>query len=244
MQHHDEVTVSQQAMSPLLHLAIEKNVSVETLEKLVDLHERVSAREAAKEFADAMARFQSSCPPVHKASTARVATKSGGAYEYRYAELDEIARTVRPHLHKEGLSYSWDSQVSEDGKRITVVCTVTHSNGHKASASFAAPTAALTSAMSPQQEVAAALTFGKRQSLISVLGLTTTDQDTDASTGTGPCITPAQVEVLEALLDRRGNGAREKVLGFFKVSTLEEIPASRFDWLKSDLEAKLAKEGK
>lgn len=234
------VVVHEGGMSPLLHLAIEKGVSVETLEKLVELHERVEARAAAKEFADAMAKFQAECPPISKTSTARIATKGGSAYEYRYAELDEIARTAGPRLHKNGLSYSWDSTISEDGRRIRVVCTVAHTNGHKATASFEAPTASISGAMSAQQEVAAALTFGRRQSLIQALGLTTSDPDNDGAQGRGPAITPTQVEILEALLDQRGNGTRAKVLAFFKVDAIEEIPASRFEWLKSDLEAKIA----
>jgi hypothetical protein len=198
------VVQAEEGMGPLLHLAINKGVSVEALEKLVQLHERMADREAAKEFADAMAHFQSACPTIAKTSTARVVTKGGSAYTYNYAELDEIARTVRPFLHKQGLSYSWDSAVSEDGKRIRVVCTAAHMNGHKATASFEAPIASLSGAMSPQQEVAAALTFGKRQTLVQVLGLTTGDPDADGAAHNGPVeyVNPSQVEVLEALIGR------------------------------------------
>jgi len=227
------------SMSPLLHLAIEKNVSVETLTKLVDLHERVEARAAAKEYADAMARFQAGCPPIAKTSTASIATKGGSRYEYRYAELDEIARTAGPHLHKNGLSYSWDSTISEDGKRIRVVCTVAHVNGHKATASFEAPTASLSGSMSPQQEVAAALTFGRRQSLVQALGLTTSDPDNDGSTGSGPCCTPEQVDTLTALLDQCPPGTSDKMLRYVGVKTLDDVPARRFEALKKDLETKI-----
>jgi hypothetical protein len=235
------------AMSPLLHLAVEKGVSVEALEKLVNLHERMADREAAKEFSAAMARFQERCPPISKTSTAEVATKSGGRYAYRYAELDEIARTVRPHLHKEGLSYRWDSVVSDDGARIRVECHLSHENGHSIKATFSSPTEALTGAMSPQQKVAAALTFGRRQSLIEVLGLTTTDNDNDGgahgqSEPSAP-VTREQVEMLESLFDRRGPGTREKVLRHLNVETVEQIPASKYEWLRSDLEAKIKAAG-
>ncbi len=222
----------------LLELAVEKGVSVEALEKLVNLHERMSDRVAAREFADAMAAFQAECPPIRKTSTAKVVTKSGGQYSYAYAELDEIARTVRPLLHRHGLSYTWDSVLSDTGDRIRVICTVAHVNGHKATATFEASTKQLTGAMSAQQEVAAALTFGRRQSLIQALGLTTCDPDED---GGGPValVTHEQVLVLEALIDQRPSGSRARLLTYLGVAALEDIPADRFEWLKGDLEQKI-----
>lgn len=226
-------------MGPLLHLAIEKGVSVEALEKLVSLHDRVAARIEAKEYADAMARFQAECPPISKTSEAKVTTKSGGQYVYRYAELDEIARTVAPHLHKHGLSYSWDSEVSEDCKRIRVTCTVAHANGHRATATFQAPTGSLSGAMSPQQEVASALTFGRRQSLIQALGLTTSDRDNDGagSAGNGQPVTPDQLDMLESLIEQCPPGTLARSLRYVGVSKLEEVPESRYAALKGNLEA-------
>lgn len=235
-----QIVVHGGGMSPLLRLAIENKVDVAALEKLVELHERVAAREAAKEFADAMARFQAACPAIPKSSTATVTTKSGGQYRYKYAELDEIARTVRPHLHGEGLSYSWDSVVSDDGKRISVTCTIAHANGHKVTATFASPTAAVTSSMSPQQEVAAALTFGRRQSLIEALGLTTTDPDNEVAlgNGAGPSVTRDQVLDMEALIDQCPPATRDRMLAYVGVKTLEEIPQARYAGLMADLAKK------
>ena len=67
-------------ISRLLQTAIEKEIPVEALEKIVALHERVADREAAKEFASAMALFQSECPPIPKKSTAVV--KKDGVVQY------------------------------------------------------------------------------------------------------------------------------------------------------------------
>jgi len=222
----------------LLELAVEKGLGVAGLEKLVALHERFADRDAAREFVEAMAAFQEACPPIRKTSTAKVTTKNGGSYTYQYAELDEIARTVRPLLHKHGLSYTWDSTLSESGDRIRVSCTISHVNGHKASATFESSTKALTQAMSPQQEVASALTFGRRQTLIQALGLTTCDPDEDGAEP-GERFTPEQVLVIEALIDQRPEGSRARLLSYLGVSALEDIPADRFEWLKSDLEQKI-----
>jgi hypothetical protein len=233
-------------MARLFELAVEKGVDgVAALERLVALHERATDRSAAREFADAMARFQEECPPIRKTSTATVVTKSGGKFQYQYAELDEIARTVRPILHKHGLSYSWDNELSQDGNRIKVRCVVKHANGHQTTSTFEAPTSALTQAMSKQQEVAAALTFGRRQTLIQALGLTTTDPDSDGPQEPEACITADQVLLLEDLADRAPSGTRARLLAYIAeqwgCESIDCLPASRFEEIKAGLEKKIAR---
>jgi hypothetical protein len=227
--------------SALLHLALTQKMDVGVIERLVALEERIQARNAAHEFAQAMAEFQCECPSIRKTSSATVTTKSGGQYRYAYAELDEIARTVNPILGRLGLSYSWDSAVT--GGNVRVVCTLRHINGHSTTASFEAPAGSLSQAMSKQQEVASALTYGRRQSLVSVLGLTTCDPDADgAEVEDGPVetITPEQVDTLLALLDKRPSGAEARLLAYLGIDRLDAVPATRFDWLVRDLQAKIA----
>jgi len=236
-------------MPRLFELAVQKG-GVEALERLMALQERMLDRQASHDFAAALAAFQSACPPIKKTSTAKVITKGGSNYTYTYAELDEIARTVRPFLHQHGLSYTWDSELSQDAGMLTVTCTLEHAHGHKKTATFKAPTEAVSQAMSPQQRHASALTYGRRQTLIAVLGLTTCDPDTDAAPSmesTAP-VTPAQVAILEALIDKRPDGSRALLLDYlgekFGAKTLEELPAIHFAWLKGDLEKKIARDAK
>lgn len=232
-------------MERIIQLAVEKGLGVEGLEKLVALHERMADRMASQEFAEALARFQAKCPPIAKTKEAKEGvTRSGGHFGgYFYAPLDEIARTVNPLLGAEGLSYSWDTWFSEDGKRLKVTCTLRHANGHSIQSAFEAPTETITQAMSPQQKVANAQSYGRRYSLVAILGLTTCDSDDDGAPEDAETVTKEQVEVLEALLDKRPTGSRDRLLGWLGVATMEEIPATRFEFLKTDLEAKIAKGG-
>lgn len=227
------------APSALLHLALTQKMDVGVIERLVALEERIQARNAAHEFAEAMAAFQRECPSIKKTSTARVTTKGGSQYVYQYAELDEIARTVNPILGRLGLSYSWDSAVTE--KTVRVVCTLRHVNGHATTASFEAPSETLSQAMSAQQKVASALTYGRRQSLVQVLGLTTCDPDSDAAdVEPGETITPDQVQILIALLNQRPDGAERRLLEYLGIDSLDAVPAGKFEWLVKDLRAKIA----
>lgn len=207
----------------LLDQAVNKNLPVESMEKLVNLYERVADRLAAQEFADALAKFQEDCPPVAKTAKADIATNKGARFSYFYAPLDEIARTVRPFLHKHGLSYTWD-EVEKDGL-VTTTCVLRHRNGHRESASFTCPTESANPGMSGQHKNAAAFTYGRRQSLIGVLGLTTTDPDTDG-TVPGPISEDQIMELEEAFKGLRVSKPRFfRYLGLPEDSKLSDISA-------------------
>jgi hypothetical protein len=228
-----EIVQRQPVVSPqgvqlqqLLQLAVEKDISVESLEKLVNLYERMADRQAAQEFADALARFQGECPPIAKTSKAEIRTTKGGSYEYTFAPLEEIARTVNPLLHKHGLSYSWDS--THASNMITATCWLRHRNGHKEPATFSVPVENA-SAMNNQQKHGAALTYARRGSLVAVLGLTTAEPDTDNNDPT-ELISQDQLMLLkEALSEVQISKARLfKVLGH-GITRLEDMPVFLYE---------------
>lgn len=219
-------------ITSLLHRAVEKNLPVETMERLVALHERVTDRAAAMEFASALADFQHACPAIPKRSTAKIATRNGGSYTFKYAELSAIAEIVNPLLHARGLAYSWDSEI-RDGL-IVAICTLRHINGHREKASFAAPTEN-TSGMNEQQKFAAALSYAKRVSLIQVLGITTADPDTDGAPFEP--LTKQQVAEIEKLITDVG-ADKAKFLEFAGAKSIQDIPRGSFRMAKQALEQK------
>jgi hypothetical protein len=163
-----------------------------------------------------MADFQRRCPSIQKTSEAKVVTQSGGNYSYNYAELDEIARTVNPILAELGLSYTWDSEVTDAS--LTCRCTLRHSAGHHVTSSFTCPIDT-TAKMNGTQKAGAALTYARRQSLVSVLGLTTTDPDTDGSDRSGATISDEQEANIMALVTEMGI----KLEGFLKWCKVERV---------------------
>ena len=217
------------SVGQLLELAIQKDMGVEGLEKLMALHERYADRMAAQEFADALAQFQEECPPIKKSAKAAFATKSGSKVSYTYAPLDQIARTVRPILHKHGLSYSWDTTV--DGGNLMSVCHLRHRNGHSETSTFACPIDSNNPLLSSPQKVAVSNTFAHRQSLVAVLGLTSTDEDTDAQEPENQ--EPVSADQLTAIEDAI-TGLDVDKAKFFKMlkmsadSQLSDIPASQY----------------
>jgi hypothetical protein len=235
----DKVETAEIEFSKEKTLALNRDEPGSLQDLLFALYERDADRRAAQEFNDAMARFQNECPPIPKTSEARITTKGGTQYGYRYAELDEIAATIGPHLHKNGLSYSWDSSV--EGEVLRVVCKLSHVNGHSREAVFSAPTANTNPGMSDLQKHAAALTFGRRQSLVQVLGLTTTDPDADGANV--ETITDRQIAALENMIEAAG-AKRDRFLAYMGVESLDQIRAADFAQAVTALQRKKSEAAK
>lgn len=222
----------------VISAAVDKNVPVETIERLVALKYRDEERRAAQAFFTAMAAFQAECPPIKRSGKVDFTGQgSGTRVKYTFAELDEIARTVNPILSRHGLSYTWDSTVT--GTTLTCVCTVRHIAGHSVPASFVSPIEG-TKGMSGPQQVASALTFAKRQSLSSALGLTTTDDDVDgASVEDAKKITDDQAIVLSDLIGETGADIAA-VLRFAEVQKISDVRAADYRQIVAMLEKKKA----
>lgn len=210
----------------LLRLAVERGLPVEALERLQALHERMQSAEAARAFLAALSAFQAACPLLTRGSTAQITTKSGGSYHYHYARLEEITVPIRPVLAAHGLCYTWDRTAQSSGGGLDVICTLMHVGGHSRTASVSVPIASA-SAMSAQQEIAAAYHVGQRLTLIAVLGLTTAEPDVVSRLHRAP-ITADQADALRALCEEVGI-MPTRVLKLAGVSTVEEIAAADYE---------------
>jgi len=156
--------------------AIELGTPVETMEKLLDLQERIEGRRAKRLFDDAMANFQGECPIIKKST--RVA-KENGTKLYDYAKLEVIVSQVRGPLRDNGFSYSIQSETLANNVKVT--CIAKHKSGHSEPTTVEVPLGTKTPVMSATQQVAAALTFAKRYAFCNAFGILTGDEDTDAS---------------------------------------------------------------
>jgi hypothetical protein len=215
----------------LVRLAIERGVPVEIVERLVALEEHVADRAARAAYFAALARFQAACPPIAKTKTATIVSrKTGTSFSYTYAPLDEVARTIRPHLEANDLSYNWT--VRAEAGSLIVSAHSRHIDGHCEVSEFPVPIDK-SGRMSDAQAAAAALTFGKRQSLLSVFGLTTADEDVDGAGGgdeEGEDVELVNEDQLAQLKGLIGSPDEEAAfLDWIGCASLREIPADDFE---------------
>lgn len=160
------------SVEEVLKQAIDKNVSVETMERLLAMRRELK-QEAAKEAYDrAMAEFQSECPTIKKIKEVK---NRNGELLYSYAPIESIIQQVAPILKKYGFSYSFDTKTNGS---ISATCTVTHELGHSKDSTVSVP-AGQGSIMSEAQKVASSITFAKRYAFCNAFGIMTGDEDDD-----------------------------------------------------------------
>ena len=170
-----EMVVKKDEVAGFIAQAIEKNLPVETMERLFTLHKEVKAEHAREEFVSALADFQAECPIIKK--TKQVLNKDGRTVRYSYAPIDSVIEQIKKTLAGNGFSYNWDSAREE--KHIKVICKLTHNAGHFETSTFDIPIVP-SEFMSSPQSYATAQSYAKRYTLLNVLGIGTAEEDTDA----------------------------------------------------------------
>lgn len=163
----------------LIMAAVEKGLPVETMERLLDMRERIVAERAKVAFYEAMAALQSSAPVIVKDK--EVLNKDGRTVRYRYAPMESIIRQMSAIIAANGFSYRFTTEASEN--TIQVHCHACHALGHIETTSFVSnidPQAF----MNVAQKFGSALTFGKRYAFCNAFGIVTGDDDDDAQSVT------------------------------------------------------------
>lgn len=153
--------------------AIEKNLPVETMEKLFSLMERAKDAHAKSEYHYALSAFQAVCPVIEKT---KVVNGKDGKERYRFAPIDSIVEQIKKPLGDNGLSYTFTTGNKEGF--IVAIVKITHVLGYSESSEFEIPIDK-EAYMSKQQQYAAALTYAKRYALCNALGISTGDEDND-----------------------------------------------------------------
>ena len=224
-------------LTPLMRIALE-NDRVEALERLVDMIERREKRDAEMAMAEALAGFQAACPDIPRTGVAEVRKNGSLKYTYDYPKLDVVARTIREPLAAHGLSYSHDAEI--DGNTVAVTCTLRHVAGAMRTATFTGPIDT-SGGKNPIQQVASARSYGRRYSLMDVLGLAAGEDDDGAAAGAPAeevkTITEKQAADLDVLIDEV-EADREKFLEWIGAESLADIPARDHKRAKRALERK------
>jgi len=225
-----DVAIRENNMLDLIRLTIDKidsggAESVAVIERLVDLKIKTDKIDAEKEFNKALAEFQAECPQIQKKSRSKKgATTGGSGFSYMYAELDEVTKTVAPHLHSRGFSYNWDGNTEMLGEKMirTETCFLRHENGHSIKSTFSAPVTKEVGSMNDVQRHGTVKAYLKRYTLIAVLGISTTDIDTD---GVSPeTLDKTELKILNAKIKQTGVSI-SKLLNFIDpdLKKLEDI---------------------
>ncbi len=120
----------------------------------------------------ALAELQMQLPHVAKDNTAKVPTKSGGEYRYKYADLAQISRDVLPVLGKLGLAFT--SRPTMAGEQLVLMYELRHVSGECIEGMYPLPL------RGTPQEIGSAITYARRYCLCAVTGVAPDNDDEDA----------------------------------------------------------------
>lgn len=110
--------------------------------------------------------------PIVKKNKAKIQTKTGGQFEYSFADLESVFNEVQPILYKHGLLLIHLPDMIE-GKPVVRPRLIHAETGEYIEGAYPVVSA---DANDPQK-VAGSYTMGKRYSSLSILGIPTTDDD-------------------------------------------------------------------
>ena len=168
--------VKQEQLNPaqLLTLAVDKDLDISKLERLMSLQKEWQADQARKLFFSALSQFQMDCPDLRKN---KIVDFGPGKASYHYAPLADIDRQIKPVMKDCGLAKRWEIQ--DDKEIIKVTCIITHVEGHSERTTMQA-TPDDSGGKNKIQQRGSSIEYMKRYTLIGALGISTADNDIDA----------------------------------------------------------------
>jgi hypothetical protein len=226
----------------LITSAMQQNVDIEKMQQLFELQMRWEKNEAKKAYNDAFSLFKSETFAIKKDKTASFRTKNGGQMQYDYITLANVVSTTVPLLSKYGLSHSWETK--QEGQVVYVTCKISHRMGHSESVTLSSGVDT-SGQKNPIQMIGSAVSYLQRYTLISILGLASTDQDDDGAaseTVRDPerYITESQQADMQALIDEIKINEGQ-FLNWLRVAEFSDIPKSRYAGAMKKLEERRKK---
>lgn len=162
-------------------------------------------------------------------------------FKSKYADLAQIIDTIRKPLADNGLSFV-QLPVSSDGK-IGVITRLGHSSGQ-----WIQSVLMLRPVKDDPQGLGSALTYARRYSLSSVVGISA-DADDDGNSASNKdkpkvvdLVTKEQIEILSAQIDETGTDLK-KFCSAFKINSVSELPESKYKMALDALAKKKKKKG-
>jgi len=159
--------------SELLRVAVDKDLDIAKLEKLMEMQMAWEAKEARKAFFKAMAKFQGLCPTIKR-------TKKGGKFksggQWKYAPMGDVQVQVGKYITKCGMSYRFEQK--RNNNVISITCIVSHLDGHSESVTMHSEIAT-NNAINSLQNQATTVTYLTRYTFLGSFGIATADEDMD-----------------------------------------------------------------
>lgn len=212
--------------------AMNPDVDIEKMERLLAMQERIMDRNAEAAFAAAMTSVQSKLPTVFRASDN---TQTGS----KYAKHEAMAKAIKPIYTAEGFSITFSEGDSPKERHIRIVGILRHSAGHKEMHHVDLPldNAGIKGTVNKTETHATGSTFSYGRRYLTLLMFDVATGDDNDGNGPADTITEEQIANLEALISETASD-RAAFLRFMGVTRLDEIGAKHYTRAIKALEQK------
>ncbi len=147
------------------------------LREFLEIGERLEAREAARQFNEAMRELQPELPVIRKNGQIMYKTGPGP----KFAKWDDVHKACMSKLAAHGFSVSFSSPELQGGNALKVVMTVKHVGGHQDTPSMIVPWLDTGGSKSPAQAAISSETLAQRHVFVKYFNILTEDADDDGS---------------------------------------------------------------
>lgn len=212
------------------------SVDIDKMERLMQMHERLVAKQAETAFNVAMTECQLEMRRI-SADATNPQTHS------QYASYGKLDQVLRPIYTKRGFSLTFSDGETTKPEHVRVVCLVRHVAGHKETHWKDMPAdgkgAKGGDVMTKTHAAGAAQQYGMRYLLKGIFNVAIGENDNDGNEEI-EYITESQAADLKSLAEEVKADVA-KFLAYLKVSAIERIPAKSFKECIRLLESKRKK---
>lgn len=184
--------------------AMNPNVDIDKMERLLQMQERIMERNAKAAYAAAFAMMQPHLPEI---------PEKGKSNNGSYALWEDINDLIKPVLAEYGFGISF--QPGRDGPNVTVTAILTHREGHSEQATMLLPIDT-SGSKNAVQAVGSSTSYGKRYTAQALLNLTSRGEDDDGKVGGGKAIDsvapPAKSSAALKKRDEEGKDAWDRLM--------------------------------
>lgn len=161
--------------------AMNPNVDIDKMERLLQMQERIMERNARSAYAADLSRMQEHLPVI--AENGRIVVRDKVTKEIiqstGYALWEDINEAIKPVLSSHGFALSFKTGLAADGK-ITVTGILSHRDGHSEETTMILPHDS-TGSKNAVQAVGSSTSYGKRYTACALLNITSRGEDDDGA---------------------------------------------------------------
>lgn len=221
-------SIYEQTLDVIKAASLDEGVDAAKMKQLIELQIMAMDYQKQQDFDAAFIDLQEEMPIIVKRRT-------NNQTQSKYAALEDIIEQIRPSLKKHNFTVFFKPINTET--MVGAQAVLRHRTGYTETADFMLPLDNIGIKGSVNKTnihgAASSLTYAKRYALCALLGISTGDEDGNASLGMIRGLTQPQIERVTGLLSQCNDKTRNWFIAEYGAAN--KVPSNRFDKLCAQL---------